>query len=74
MASAVSKIRTMRSLIRELRQSLPEHENVKHSPTYLYIMNQYRRNAVTDQQYCREQEEMAYLAQTCATYWESSRR
>ncbi|XP_042228105.1 protein FMC1 homolog isoform X2 [Homarus americanus] len=74
MASTIKKMHTLRSLVRELRRSLPKHERVQHSPTYSYIMNQYRQNAVTDELYCREQEEMAHLAQTCATYLESSRR
>ncbi|XP_045622968.1 protein FMC1 homolog [Procambarus clarkii] len=74
MTSSALKIQTLRSLIRELRRSLPEHETLKHSPAFSYIIDQYRRNALTDQQYCREQEEMAHLAQTYATYLESSRK
>lgn len=70
----MSKIQTLRSLIRELRCGLPKYEKVHHSPVFSYVMEQYRKNAVTDQQYCREQEEMAHLAQTCVTYLESSRR
>ncbi|XP_066960907.1 protein FMC1 homolog [Macrobrachium rosenbergii] len=70
----MSKIQTLRSLLRELRYSLPGHEKVQHSPAFAYIMEYYRRNAVTDQQYCREQEELAHLAKTCATYLESSRK
>merc|ERR1712142_175034 len=74
MFSSVSKIRTLRSLIRELRNAVPEHERVKHSPTFSFIMEQYRRNSMTDLQYCREAEEMAYMAHTYATYLESSRK
>ena len=70
----MSKIRTLRSLIREMRYSLPGHEKIQHTPAFSYMMEHYRKNAVTDQQYCREQEEMAHIAQTCATYLESSRR
>lgn len=74
MASVSPKIRTLRCLIREMRRGLPAHETVRHSPAFTYLMKEYRRNAVTDQQYCHQQEEMAYLAQTYATYLESSRR
>ncbi|CAL4099318.1 unnamed protein product [Meganyctiphanes norvegica] len=74
MASSLSKVRTLRSLIRELRNAVPEHERVKHSPSFSFLMEQYRRNSLTDQQYCREAEEMAYMADTYATYLESSRK
>ncbi|XP_068208567.1 protein FMC1 homolog [Palaemon carinicauda] len=70
----MSKIQVLRNLVRELRLSLPSHEKLQHSPAFTYIMEYYRKNAVTDQQYCREQEEMAYTAQTYSTYLESSRR
>lgn len=74
MAAAAPKVRTLRCLIREIRRGLASHESVRHAPAFTYLMKEYRRNAVTDQQYCRQQEEMSYLAQTCATYLESSRR
>nr|XP_053644575.1 uncharacterized protein LOC128697070 isoform X2 [Cherax quadricarinatus] len=37
-------------------------------------MKQYYCNALTDEQYCCQQEELAHLANTCATYLESSRK
>ncbi|XP_042886700.1 protein FMC1 homolog [Penaeus japonicus] len=74
MASTAPKLQVLRTLIKELRGSLQEHEKVRHSPAFTYIMDNYRRNAVTDQQYCREQEEMAHLAHTCATYLQSNRK
>ncbi|KAK7014124.1 hypothetical protein SK128_028368 [Halocaridina rubra] len=70
----MSKIHTLRNLIKELRHGLPDHLKIQHSPAFTYIMENYRRNAVTDQQYCREQEEMDSLAKTMVTYLESSRR
>ncbi|XP_037775756.1 protein FMC1 homolog isoform X3 [Penaeus monodon] len=74
MATTAPKLQVLRSLIKELRNSLQGHERVRHSPAFTYIMDNYRRNAVTDQQYCREQEEMAHLAHTCATYLKSNRK
>nr|XP_053651569.1 protein FMC1 homolog isoform X1 [Cherax quadricarinatus] len=74
MATSVKKIQTLRTLIRELRRSLADNEKLRHSASFSYIMKQYRCNALTDEQYCRQQEEMAHLANTCATYLESSRK
>ncbi|MPC84757.1 hypothetical protein E2C01_079506 [Portunus trituberculatus] len=74
MAATTPKIQTLRCLIREIRRTLLPHENLRHSPAFEYMMKEYRHNAVTDQQCCRQQEEMAYLAHTCATYLEASRR
>ncbi|XP_045102922.1 uncharacterized protein LOC123499227 isoform X2 [Portunus trituberculatus] len=73
MAATTPKIQTLRCLIREIRRTLLPHENLRHSPAFEYMMKEYRHNAVTDQQCCRQQEEMAYLAHTCATYLEISR-
>ncbi|KAK4308219.1 hypothetical protein Pmani_020066 [Petrolisthes manimaculis] len=72
--ASTTKIQTLRSLIKELRRSIGNHDRVQQTPIFSYVMNEYRRNAVTDQQYCHQQEEMTYLAETCATYLTSSRR
>ncbi|XP_076065698.1 protein FMC1 homolog isoform X2 [Oratosquilla oratoria] len=71
MAAPSTAVRSLRRILKELRHTLPDRER---SATTSYIMGQYRHNVTTDQQYCREKEEMEYIAKTYGTYIESSRR
>lgn len=71
-ATNLSKVSVLRTILRSIRQNRPESGQVQHNPSFMYIMEQYRKNATTDAQYCQEHQEMAFLAETYATYLESS--
>ena len=66
-----AKISVLRTILRGIMKNNPEKGRLRHNPTYIYIMDQYRKNSITDEQYCREHAEMCYLAETYATYLNS---
>ncbi|KAL1490540.1 hypothetical protein ABEB36_013216 [Hypothenemus hampei] len=68
----MSKLQTLRGVIRELRYSLPDR-TLKDNIAFRYIMNQYRKYRTTDQQICKAQEEMDFIANTYLCYLRSSR-
>lgn len=67
-------LKILRSLIHELRLLLHKQCQVKESSQYEYILKQYRQNTVTDLQYCREKDELAFMAQTYTSYLNSKRQ
>ena len=71
----LSPCRQLRSIISELRQALqlPERTQLGQTQSMKFIMSQYRRNAVTQEQVCRHKEEMAFMADTYNTYLRSQR-
>ena len=71
---STAKISTLRSLIRELKAGLPVGQNVKQLSSFQFIIDQYKKNKLTSEQYCREKEEMAYIANTYNTYLQSNRK
>ncbi|RZF34176.1 hypothetical protein LSTR_LSTR003586 [Laodelphax striatellus] len=73
--SALSKkgvLLGLRSLISELRKSSPTG-NMKESLIMRYIFEQYRKYKVTDEQLCKAQQEMNFLAQAYHCYLRSQR-
>ena len=72
--STSAKVRTFRLMMKELKNTLPENQSLKDLASYGYIKDQYKKNQTTSEQYCREKEEMAYMAQTYSSYLHSSRK
>uniref|UniRef100_A0A8D9B6D5 Protein FMC1 homolog n=1 Tax=Cacopsylla melanoneura TaxID=428564 RepID=A0A8D9B6D5_9HEMI len=77
-----SKVSVLRKLVSELRKvhNIQSLNKVSPTTTYLkdqdsikYIFNQYRKNQVTDEQVCKEQESMNYLVNTYLCYLSSKR-
>ncbi|KAG8298099.1 hypothetical protein J6590_020766 [Homalodisca vitripennis] len=66
-------LRILRHLASELRTS-SFSGTLKDSPAFPFILNQYRRFKVTDQQLCKAQEEMRYMSETYLCYLKSSRQ
>jgi len=69
---ATQKLLVLRQLCQELRRSSYAGK-VGDSPIFQYIFEQYRKYQVTDQQLCKAQEEMHYLANTYQCYLKSQR-
>lgn len=68
-----SNLRTLRHLASELRV-LSVTGKAKDAPAIQYILDQYKRFSVTDQQLCKAQEEMRYLSETYLCYLRSTRK
>lgn len=68
-----SNIKTLRKIASELR-SISSNGNLKNSPAIEYILKQYRKLKVTDQQLCKAQEEMKYMSETYLCYLKSTRQ
>lgn len=68
-----TNLRTLRQLASELR-ILSVSGKVKDAPAIQYIVDQYKRFKVTDQQLCKAQEEMRYMSETYLCYLRSSRK
>ncbi|MCL4142788.1 UNVERIFIED_CONTAM: hypothetical protein GTU68_051041, partial [Idotea baltica] len=66
-------LKILRSLIHELRIAFPRQKKITESAHYEYILNQYRQNTTTDLQYCREKDEILFMAKTFTTYLNSRR-
>ncbi|XP_059475377.1 protein FMC1 homolog [Neocloeon triangulifer] len=66
-------LRTLRGLISEIRRSSSD-KKIKDSLLVQHLLQLYKKNQVTDEQLCREQFEMARLAETYSCYLSSSRR
>lgn len=64
----------LRQLLAEVRKSLPEGTKVGQLPLTRYILEQYRRNAVTAKQYCRAEEDAANVADSFASYLRAQRQ
>ncbi|XP_014279347.1 protein FMC1 homolog [Halyomorpha halys] len=66
-------VHLLRHLLSELRK-VNSNGKLKDSNIVNYIFHQYRRFGVTDQMYCRAQDEMKCVANTYVTYLQSIRR
>lgn len=67
-----SNLSILRQIISELRKNTPSG-NFKDSLPLRYVLTQFRKYQTTDQQLCKAQEEMKYLANTYLCYLKSSR-
>jgi len=65
--ASTTKLTTLRTIIRRMKEH-NDKAKLSENPAFSYIMTQYRKNAVTGAQYCREQDEKKFLAETYATY------
>ncbi|XP_055702261.1 protein FMC1 homolog [Phlebotomus papatasi] len=68
----MTPVRTLRSLLNELRLSNP-NGNIKNSLAARYIIDQFRKYRTTDQTLCKAREEMHFVGQTYLCYLESRR-
>lgn len=74
MASGKS-ISVLKGIISELRFIHQKQDvQVKETPAFRYIMEQYRKYNVTDQKLCRGRQELNYLAQTYLSYLSNTRK
>nr|CAH7763223.1 unnamed protein product [Callosobruchus chinensis] len=62
----------LRQIISELRYGLPNGIS-RNEPALQYILGQYRKYKVTDEQLCKAREEMEYMAKSYLCYLKSSR-
>lgn len=69
----MSAIKTLRSLLQELRLASP-NGCIKNSLAARYILSQYKKFSTTDQQLCKARDEALFLGQTYLTYLSSLRR
>lgn len=65
-------MKTLRQLTSELRK-ITSNSKIRDTLQMQYILSQYRKNRVTDQQLCKAQEEMKYTADTYRCYLKSLR-
>lgn len=70
--SSSSALLTLRQLISELRNASSQ-ATMKDSLLLQYVLNQYHKFKVTDQQACKAQEEMKYMADAYLCYLRSGR-
>lgn len=68
----VAKVNVLRHIISELRYAIPEG-NLKNNLMLQYILNQYKKYKITDQQLCKARQEMEFMANTYLCYLKSSR-
>lgn len=71
--AAKETLRTLRGILSELRKYLAKDCKLRENPQAKYILSLYRINQVTDQQYCKAQEESKYIASTYLSYLRSKR-
>ncbi|KAL7636491.1 UNVERIFIED_CONTAM: hypothetical protein RMT77_013266 [Armadillidium vulgare] len=71
--SSKPSLSILRSFIHELRHITQNGNKLRDSSLYEYVVKQFRQNNVTDLQYCREKDELAFSAQTFVTYLNSRR-
>ena len=72
MSNLTQPIRLLRSITSELRQALPAGTNIHQSQPMGYILSQYKKNMVTQEQLCKHQQEMIFMAETYLTYLSKS--
>lgn len=63
----------VRQLIHEIRLAVPEG-SMKDNLSVRYILSQFEKYKVTDQQLCKAREEMEFLGNTYLCYLRSSRK
>jgi hypothetical protein len=66
-------VRTLRQLVSEVRH-ISSEKKLQDSLLIKYIMMQFRKYKETDQQLCKAQEEMKFLASSYLCYLRSQRR
>lgn len=66
-------VSTLRQLIHELRRINPQN-SLKDNLMLRYILSQYRKFQINDQQLCKAREEVSYTANTYLCYLQSSRK
>ncbi|XP_038078301.1 protein FMC1 homolog [Patiria miniata] len=64
-------LRLLRSLLRELREV--KNSSPRNTMAYGYLMDQFRKNQVTSEKYCKEHNEMLHQAQTYLCLLRSTR-
>jgi len=64
----------LRNIASELRKAMPGGYRLQGSPSMTFLVSQFRKHEVTQEQHCKHQEEMAFLADTYHTYLGSQRR
>ncbi|XP_018328366.1 protein FMC1 homolog [Agrilus planipennis] len=65
-------MQTLRRLMSEMRRSSSQ-KNPKDNLALQYVLNQYRKFNVTDQQTCKAKDEAKFLADTYLCYLQSTR-
>jgi len=66
-------VKLLRSITSQLRHTQPEGTKIQPSQSMAYILSQYKKNAVTQEQYCKHNEEMTFMADTYLTYLTAQR-
>lgn len=64
--------KVLRGILNEMRLSSP-NKNIKDSLAAQYVIKQFKKYQTTDEQLCKEKDEMLFLGQTYLSYLESSR-
>lgn len=68
----MSATKVLRNLLQELRLASP-NKTIKDSLPAQYILKQFKKYQTTDEQLCKEKDEMLFLGKTYLCYLESSR-
>ncbi|XP_022899882.1 protein FMC1 homolog isoform X2 [Onthophagus taurus] len=63
----------LRNIISEMRHTLPSNKKLNENLTMRYILSQFRKHQLTDQQYCKANEEMKFMATSYLCYLRSGR-
>lgn len=71
--AANTNVKLLRQLISEIRQAVSEG-TVRNSLPIRYILSQFQKYKTTDQQLCKAQEEMKFMANTYLCYLRSGRK
>jgi hypothetical protein len=66
-------VKTLRSLLHELRLIQPDG-CIKNSLASKYILAQFKKYKTTDQQLCKDKEEMQFMGNTYLSYLQSLRK
>jgi len=68
----MAAVKALRGILHELRLQSP-NGCIKDSLAAKYVIAQFKKYETTDEQLCREKDEMLFLGQTYQSYLESSR-
>lgn len=69
----MSATKVLRGILKELRLISP-NKNIKDSLPAQYVIDQFKKYQTTDEQLCKEKDEMLFLGKTYLSYLESSRK
>jgi len=64
----------LRSITRELRHALPAGSKLQQLPSVTFMMGEFKKNTVTQEQHCKHTQEMLFLADTYNTYLGAQRK